>query len=215
VNSELSKTLENFFEPYPIRTFAKGHILVQAGDDPECIFALVKGRVKQYDVTYRGDEVVLNVFQPPAYFPMSFAINRTPNEYIFEADTAVELKKVPFDDITTFVRSNPEVLYDLLSRVYRGTDGMLRRMAHLMASTAKSRVLYELITECRRFGESTGSGITIALNETDIGARSGLSRETVNREMSKLKAEGLIRVDHKQITVPKLEDLERTLGTEL
>ena len=195
-----------------MRKFKEGQILVHAGDDPECIFNLVSGKIKQYDLTYRGDEVVLNLFKPPAFFPMSFAINKTHNEYFFEADSDVELRKAPFDEVIEFIQANPDVLYDLLGRVYRGSDGLLRRMAHLMSSTAKSRVLYELIIECRRFGKETEHGYGIDLNESDIGARAGLSRETVNREMSKLKVEGLIDISHKQIIVPSLEKIEQVLG---
>ena len=203
-----------FFEKYPVRNYKKGQILIHAGDDPDGIMYLVSGKIKQYDLTYRGDEVILNVFKPPAFFPMSFAMNQTPNEYFYEADSEVELRKAPIPEITAFIRANPDVLYDLLSRVYRGTDGLLRRIAHLMASSARSRVVYELMIESRRFGQTSDKGIIINLNETDIAARAGLSRETVNREMHKLKAEDLIHIDNKQISVPNLELLGKILSDE-
>jgi len=212
---EVSQKIAHFFKQYQVRDYKKGQILIHAGDDPDCIYNIVSGKVKQYDLTYRGDEVVLNVFKAPAFFPMSFAINRTPNEYFYEADADIEVRKAPLDDVVRFVQGNPDVLYDLLSRVYRGTDGLLRRMAHLMGSTAKSRVLYELIIECRRFGQPATGGYDIDVSESDIGIRAGLSRETVNREMSKLKSEGLIHIEHKHISIPSLEKLEAVLGKEL
>lgn len=215
MNPEIAQKVADFFAQYPIRKFNKGQILIHAGDEPESVLNLVSGKVKQYDLTYRGDEVVLNVFKPPAFFPMSFAINKTPNEYFYEADSEVELRKAPPEKVVKFIKDNPDVLYDLLARVYRGAEGLLRRMEHLMASTAKSRVLYELIIECRRFGAEHNGRYDIGLNETDIGSRAGLSRETVNREMHKLKQEGLIDVVSKQIRVPNLEQLELTLGKEL
>jgi CRP/FNR family transcriptional regulator, cyclic AMP receptor protein len=211
----VSQKIAFFFEQYPVRKFKKGQILIHAGDDPESILKLESGKIKKYDLTYRGDEVVLNVFKPPAFFPMSFAINRTPNEYFYEADSDVELRKAPFEKVITFVQENPDVLYDLLARVYRGTDGVLRRMVHLMSSTAKSRVLYEVLIECKRFGIDKNGVFEIELNESDIGARAGLSRETVNREMHKLKEEGLIKVVSKHIQVPDIKRLEAILGQEL
>ena len=209
-----AEKIAQFFEKHPVRQYKKGQILIHADDDPDGILYLVSGKVKQYDLTYRGDEVILNVFKPPAFFPMSFAMNRTPNEYFFEADSDVELRKAPIDEVTAFIKSNPDVLYDLLSRVYRGTDGLLRRIAHLMSSTARSRVIYELIVESRRFGQRTDQGVSINLNETDVASRAGLSRETVNREIHKLKAEDLIRISSKQITIPDPEKLGRVLSDE-
>lgn len=209
---EVAKKTSDFFERYPVRSYKKGQILIHADDSPECIFSLVSGKVKQYFLTYRGDEAVLNVFKPPAFFPMSYAINRTPNEYFYEADTDLELRKVPFDEVIKFIRDNPDVLYDLMGRLYLGTDGLLRRMSHLMSSTAKSRVLNELIIECRRFGEEENGRYVLSLNESDLGSRAGLSRETVSREMSKLKSDGLLSVLNKQIHIPDLQKLELVLG---
>ncbi len=214
MDPHVAKKVADFFKKYPVRSYKKGQILVHAGDAPECIMSIVTGSVKQYDLTYRGDEVVLNVFKEPAFFPMSYAINRTPNDYFFEAYTDVKLRKVPFEDAIEFIKKNPDVLYDLLGRVYRGTDGLMRRMAHLMASSARSRVVYELIIESRRFGEQNKGSYLLNINESEIGSRAGLSRETVNREVSKLKSLGLIKIG-KQIVVPNLEDLEVLLGREL
>jgi len=53
-------------------------------------------------------------------------------------------------------------------RVYSGTDGLIGRLAHLMAGTARSRVLYELLIECRRFGQPRGMGAAVALSESDL-----------------------------------------------
>ena len=43
------------------------------------------------------------------------------------------------------LQANPDVVYDLLTRLYRGLDGLLGRMSQLMAGSAKSRLMYELL----------------------------------------------------------------------
>ena len=207
--------IEVFFSAFPTRQFSKGHILIHAHDNPTQVFHLLEGRVKQYDISYRGDEVVLNVFKPPAFFPMSFAVNQTPNVYFFEAEEDIVVQVVPGVDAVAFIKANPDVLYDLLSRVYRGTDGLIGRLTHLMAGSARSRVLYEILIECRRFGTARGSGMAIALTETDIGAHAGLARETVSREIRKLKEEGMISVIKKEIWVNDLDRLSTAVGAEL
>src|SRR5688572_19301178 len=121
MNPVVAEKIENFFSGYPRRHYRKGQILIHAHDEPTHVFHLLEGKVKQYDISYRGDEVVLNQFKPPAFFPMAHAINRTPNVYFYEAETDVELQQAPSNDAVNFVKNNPDVLYDLLSRVYRGT----------------------------------------------------------------------------------------------
>ncbi len=215
MNADVSESLQRFFERYRSRSYAKGQILIHAHDAPEYIYQLQNGTVKQYDISPRGDEVVLNVFKPPAFFPMSYAINKTENKYFFEADSPVEARLVPMDEAVAFVKNNPAVMFDLLARVYRGTDGILGRMAHLMASTARHRVMYELLVESRRLGERQGDQVAIDLNESDIGARAGLTRETVNRELHKLKGEGLIIVNNGQIVIHDFPRLSQSISREL
>ena len=208
------KKIEEFFKTYETVVYQKGQILIQAGDDPENVWYISSGKVKQYHLNDKGDEAIINVFKPPAFFPMSFAINRTPNEYFFEAESKVEIRKAPVEAVIAFVKTNPDVLFDLLSRVYIGADAILGRMVGLMSGNARSRVIYELIIECSRFGELHNGHYLIDLNESDIAARAGLSRETVSREIYKLKTNGYIQIDKKQIVVTNLPNLQALFDNE-
>jgi len=214
--SDVAEKIEQHFSKYPRRSYPKGQILVFADESPEHIFYIVSGKVRKYDVSYRGDEVVVNIFKPPAFFPMSWAINHTPNRYFYKTEEPTELHVVPVNDALEFVKSNPDVMFDLLSRIYKGMDGLLGRMVRLMSGTAKSRLLYELIIECRRFGQKQGNeSYALTTSEVDIAARSGLSRETVSREMRKISDQGLVKVQHNGIVVNDLAALEKILGSEI
>jgi CRP-like cAMP-binding protein len=209
----ITNKIEDFFSTFRLRKYEKGQILILNGDETIYIYHLVSGKVKEYDVTYRGDEIILNIFKPPAFFPMSLALNKVPNPYIYEAETDIEVHQVPAGDAIQFLKDNPDVVLDLLSRVYRGVDGMLGRMAALMSGSAKSRLMYELILEARRFSKKQNNGSYILdVNERDIGARAGLSRETVSREMRKLKNDGLVSVSPPHIIINNLDELELKLG---
>jgi len=211
----IAEKIEKFFSQYQIHQYHKGQILIHAHDEPQHVFYLVSGKVKQYDISYRGDEVVLNIFKPPAFFPMAYAMNKTVNHYFFEAEADVELRLAPIDEAISFIKANPDVLYNLLSRVYSGMDGLLGRLAHLMAGSARSRVMFELLIECRRFGTPDGSRVVVSLTETDIGTHAGLARETVSREVRKLKEEGLISLTKNTIVVNDLERLAASVSHEL
>jgi CRP-like cAMP-binding protein len=213
MDTAIMDKIEEFFGQYRLRHYAKGQILILNGDDTNYVYHLVKGRVKEYDVTYRGDEIILNVFKPPAFFPMSLAINKTPNPYIYEAETNIDIRQAPAEEAVTFIKDNPDVMFDLLSRLYRGTDGLLARMAHLMTSSAKARLMFEILLACRRYGEGKDDGsCTITLNEGDLAARAGLSRETVSREMGKLHSEELLELTGGTITIHNISIFEERLG---
>lgn len=215
MNSSVADTVAGFFAQYPKRSYAKGQLLIHAGEAPSAIYYLVSGKIRQYDISYRGDEVVVNIFKEGAFFPMLWAITKAENRYFFAAETTVELRVAPKEDVLAFMRANPDVMYDLLTRLYIGIDGLLGRMAHLMAGSAKSRVMYELIVECRRFGKAQADGTCLVrLTEADLAGRAGLSRETVSRELQKIAHDGLVTLQRGGLLV-QVVALEEKLGTEL
>ena len=215
MTDSIAAKIDKEFSKYPRRSYPKGQILIFADESPEYIFYITEGRVRKYDVSYKGDEIIVNIFKPPAFFPMSEAINHTPNDYFYKTETAAEVHIVPFDAAVQFLNDNPDVMLDLLARIYRGVDGLLGRLVHLMSGSAKSRLLYELLIECRRFGKTNDDGsCVLEITEVDLAARSGLSRETVSREMKSIKAEGLVSISGKGITVNDLSVLENRAGAE-
>lgn len=212
-SSSVNDKIDAFFSTYPKHSYPKGQILIFADEEPPYIFYIKEGLVRKYDVSYRGDEVVVNLFKPPAFFPMSWAINRTPNTYFYKTELASVLHIVPAEDALAFIKDNPDVMFDLLARVYRGSEGMLGRLVHLMSGTAQSRLIYELILETRRFSTANkDKTFTLSANESDLAARTGLSRETVSREIQKLKDSHAVDVIAGHVTVTDLQALEQKLG---
>jgi len=214
VNEDIKSQVNKFFSSYPLQQVSKGKVIIQAGDDPTGVIYLTKGNVHQYDIASNGEQIVVNVFKPPAFFPMSWAINKTPNQYFFEATSNIEYRLAPAEDAVQFLHDNNDVTFDLLARVYLGTDGLLRRMAHLMGGSARTRLLFELCVQATRFGKSASDGtIRLVMNERDLAMRAGLTRETVSRELGSLK--DIITVSREGFLVKKLSLLEEELGRQL
>lgn len=213
---EAKNKIASFFKKYPQQSFAKRELLLHAEEPVQSVFYIVEGRVSQYDITPNGNEIVVNVFKPGAFFPMSSAINEVNNHYFFEASLKTTVRTAPKADVVQFLQNNPDVLFDLLARVFRGTDGVLRRMAHLMGGDAQSRLIFELLNAAYRFGEPQPDGSTLlTLKESDLARHSGLARETVNRNIHHLKAADLLDVRPGAIVLKNVKQLEAMLGAEL
>lgn len=205
----VEEKIQNFFADGIVKKYAKGQIITMAGESPGRVTLLVYGVVEQYDITPEGNKVIVNLFKPPAFFPMSWAINRTPNEYIFSAVTAVTLRSVDADSAVEFLKSNPDVMFDLLSRVYKGADALLKRLVLAASGVASNRLVFELLIEAYRFGAEIESGVwTIRIKQSELASRSGLARETISRELHKLETDSYISRTKDQLIlyVPKLEE---------
>jgi CRP-like cAMP-binding protein len=213
MDDDIHKKIDTFFKKYPKRTYPKGQIVIFGGESPENIFYIVSGKISQYDISYRGDEIVINLFKPPAFFPMSWAINKTPNRYFFKAEEASEVYIAPPDDVIVFLKENQTVMFNLLSRLYNGIDGVLARTVHLMSGSARSRVMYELFIEANRFGRKlSDNSYELKISESDLGTHAGLTRETISREIKQLKENGIVQHEDHHIIIKDMATLKKQLG---
>lgn len=193
MKSTINDKIQQYFGEFRLQSYSKGTVLTLAGQEPVGISLLVEGAVEQYDITPAGIKTVLNIYRPGAFFPMSWAINSTPNQYFFEASTDVKIRLSPADEAINFLKDNPDVMFDLLSRVYKGTDVMLKRAVLTASGQASARLAYELLIEAYRFGEKTSEKTyEIKIKHSTLASRVGLARETVSREMKILEREGIV-----------------------
>lgn len=213
MDTVISKKLEDFFTQYKKHSYKKGEIIVRADDEPSGVFYLVSGNVRKYAISQKGDELVVNIFKPISFFPMSWAINDTPNDYFYDALTSVEIYRAPKEKVIEFIKLNPDVLFDLMSRVYIGTDGMTKRMTYLMAGNAYARLITELVIHAQRFGEKDNNGsIILRVSEKELASQIGMSRETISREMKTLKERKLVTFNKNVLSISHLNKLENELS---
>lgn len=207
--SVTDKTLE-FFSKFHTRRFKPDEIIIRPDTPNDNVYLIVKGRVKKYSANYKGDDIILTIFHEGSFIPIANSIGQSiRNRFYYSADTEVEVRVAPKEEVTGMLVSNPDIMLALLHRVNRGLDEFLLRTYGLMAGTALSRVAYEIYTEASRFGIKKPEGTLTEINERAIASRCGLTRETVNREIRKLKNANILTVNRGSIAIHDMEGLEK------
>ncbi len=209
----LSERVEQFFGSFKQASYKRGSLLIRTQEDPIGIFYIKKGKVKQYVISKKGEEPVVNIFSEKAFFPMTWGMNAGQNQYDFEAIEDVEVSIAPRADVMDFLNKNPDVVMDLLRRILNGLDGMLLRMSYLLSGGAYKRTVVEIVIAAKRFGKKLSPGETIRLHlkETSVANQAGLSRETVSRQISILKKKKLVTLEKSILSIPSLSALEQEL----
>jgi CRP-like cAMP-binding protein len=213
MNKDKVKEFDTFYEQFTIRDYKKGEMLIRADDDPQGIFCLTKGYVRQYTTSKTGFELTLHILKPISYFPMVWAINGTPNVYFFEALTAVEVGRAPRDQVVNFIKDKPTVIFELMSELLEDYAETLTRVEHLVFSDAYRRVISILLYIAKHFGEPVNDGVIVShrFTQQDIATLVGIARETASNELVKLEKKGLISyVDH-SILFESVKNLETEL----
>lgn len=214
MDEKIIRKLNQFFAKYKIQQLKKGELLIRAGDDPQGIYYLSEGLVRRYAITSSGEELVLNMYKPHSFFPMSWAISNVHNTHFYEAMTDITVRRAPKDDVVAFIKQEPDVQYDLLRRLYIGIEGVWMHIEHLMTGSAHTKLLTAVIIFAKRFGKQEGNTVIIPLRltEKDLAEYAGMSRETASRELKLLKKEHLITFEKGTIIVNDMKELENALS---
>lgn len=204
-DKKIVQKLNNFFDQFEKQKFQKGEIIIRAGEPPRGIFYLRRGIIRQYLISEKGDDVTLNLYKPFTFFPLMWAVNNISNNYYYETVTGVDLSVAPKEKVVDFIKKEPSILYDLVIRLYKGMDGLLKRLEYLMSGDAYKKLIIILLISIERFAASDKkSTISIKMTHKDLASQAGISRETVSREMKKLEKRGLISYSRNLITIKNL-----------
>ena len=215
MNKNKTKELDTFYKQFQIRHYKKGEMLIRADDDPQGIFCLTKGYVRQYVISEIGSELTHHIRKPVSYFPFVWAINGTPNLHYFEALTAVEVGRAPRDQVVDFIKDKPTLLFDLMSEMLEENAETLDRVEHLVFSDAYRKVISILLYIGKHFGEKIHGSIAIyyRFTQQDIATLVGVSRETASIQIVKLEKTGLIKRIDSLIILENVNKLEAELSS--
>lgn len=181
-----------------------GQTIFSEGDPCQGFYVIESGEVKVYKSSPSGREQVLTVDgagSSVAEIPV-FDGGAYPASGVATVDTA--LLFLSKRDFRSLVLEHPEVGLKVLKNV----GGRLRRLVALIEelsfTTVRARLVMMLVRLARTEGIHTGRGteITIPSNQ-EIASQIGTVRELVSRNLSRLQAEGLIRLDGKKVVIPE------------
>ncbi len=212
----LKQSVSDFFSTFPQQELPAKTVVLQEQVLLDSVYYIEEGVVCVKLLHERGNEVIVNILRAPSFFPLTAIVNDTPNVYQFEAKTDLTIRIAPIGKVRKWLQSDLSLLWETLSRVLVGMNGQLEEKAVLMVGTSKQRLLQVLIQLSRRFGAESGDTVVVSLPFThaELASLIGISRETVTREISVLKDEGVIQSIQTgviQLSFPELLEATDTL----
>lgn len=176
------------------------------------VYYLKRGFVRLYTVSAGGEELTLIIFKKGDVFPIGSVLNVPVRQsYYLEALTSCELRKARKEDFSKFIKSDPEVLLDLASRLAERLGGMLLRSESFVFGDASQRISSILLICAERFGKKVTRGVVIEvpLTQSAIASLIGVARETASIELKKLEKKGIIAYIGRLLLVKNISLLKK------
>lgn len=185
-----------------------GDIIFNEGDPCAGFYVVESGEVKIFKTAASGREQVLTVDRAGSSVAEVPVFDGGPYPASAMATQDTTLLFVSKRDFRTLILEHPEIGLKVLKNV----GGRLRRLVALIEelsfTTVRSRLVMLLARLATERGTHTPRGTEIVLpTNQEIASQIGTVRELVSRNLSRLQAEGLIRLDGKQVIVPDVTAL--------
>lgn len=195
------------------KRFKRGEFLYRLDEPVDKVMLLIKGYVRHYTISSKGDEYTLNILKPDSLFPLPLALNSLNNPYYFEAMSEVEVKIISVTELLEFFESDSQSLLSLTKKLSSGLNQLSMRSESLLFGTASQKLATVLCLLGKRFGHSSRNkkGVIVVnafkITHRLLASMTALTRETVSLEMMELKNSGLIDYQRQQVIINDYQQL--------
>ncbi len=203
--------LNSFFKQFKTIQYRKKAMILSSNDTTSSVFYVKSGYIRVYRISEDGEELTLTILKPGDFFPLTYGFSTNKTNYYVEALTQLEIWKAPQETFLEFVKSEPEVYYELTTQLMVRFNGVLTRMEYLIFSNAYTKVASTLLMCAKGLGEENDGKVIVKvpLTHKDIATMIGITRETTSLEMKKLERKGLVVRNGKYIVITDQKLLEK------
>jgi CRP-like cAMP-binding protein len=195
------------------RQCSPGEMIFAEGEPCSGLYVVERGHVRIFKSSSSGREHVLSIDGPGssvAELPVFDGGNYPASCAAVDRTLLLFVSK---KDFRSLCLAHPEVALKVLSIV----GGRLRRLVgiieELSFTTVRHRLAALLLRLAQREGERTADGIRIVLpaSHQELAAQIGTVRELVSRNLSRFQAEGLLKIEGRNVVIGDLRSLEAEL----
>ena len=190
------------------RRFRRNEVIFHAGDPGDSLFIVQSGSVKIVLASSEGEEAIIATLHRGDFFGELAVLDgaeRSATAVAFEPTELYALSRGPFLDL---VDTQPGLRAALLMSLAAELRRLTHHVEELHFLDLPGRLAMRLV-ELARQADSSGGEVHLPwpYTQSDLASMIGGSRQSVNRLLSGLSDEGLLRIERDAIVIPDVEAL--------
>lgn len=166
------------------------------GTKPASLYLVCEGEILLTRINPDGHETLLSVAGPGDFFGESALLGGTKISFSAMATRRSVVSLLP-ERRFRLLLEDPLACRWLLETIARRCDDAWTQMEVIGCAHVRDKVRSGLLWLSGRFGVKTENGIRIDLNQTRLARMVGCARETLSRELQKLKSVKAVDVQYK------------------
>ncbi len=184
-------------------TCRRGKIFYQPEDTSEVLFILKKGRVQLYRISPEGKKLIVSTVGAGTIFGEMAIIGQRMHNTFAEAVNDCLLCVMSRHDVERLILSKPSVALRVMDLMANRLSEAEARLEDMAFKSIPARLAALLV----RLREEQGQEI-YGYTHQDLAEAVGTYRETTTQILNEFKAQGLISIGRKRITILNIQGLE-------
>lgn len=201
------ESLKKLSEAHDVRIYKKKDDVYKEGSYPKGIYFLNKGKLKIYQTSDSGKELITELHKDGDFFGYLSLLREEKYAGTATALEECEIYMIPKEDFFSLIYKNAEVsrrFMELLSNNLRENEQQLVKLAYNSVRKRVAEALVKLSDTYKKEGEVTFS---MNISREDLANMVGTATETVIRTLSDFKEDQLIGISGGTIRILNYEKL--------
>ena len=190
------------------RKLSRKNILYNEGEPAKYLYFVVSGKVKTYRINDQGKEYISEIYMPLTFFGDYSLSDEGKYSDSAEAMADSEVACIPKHEFRQLLMTDRRLhtqFVNFLSIQLGQRNGKLISLAY---DSARKRVAEAILFLAQKTGKAYADGVTFAASREDISAISGVSPESVSRNLTDFRSEKLVNVESGQMRILDLAKLK-------
>ena len=190
---ELSQDENNrLYSISSLKEYRKGNIIFYEGDQPKKLKLLLDGIVKVYKSDAKGNEVILHFFQPQTLIAETAHMQKINYPATAVCETDCTLLEIDYESFEKDFLRNPDISFKIIQSLSKKNKALQNVITTNLTMDAYSKICKFIYENENHIHELTHRKIAAILHITP---------ETLSRNLSTLKKDGVIAVNKRKIEI--------------
>lgn len=183
----------------------RGRVFYRPEDPGERLFLLRQGRVQLYRISPEGKKLVIATLGPGALFGEMALLGQQMHNAFAEALQDCSIMVMSRADLERLILNDATIGRRILALTHKRLSDAEARLEDMAFKSIPARLASLLLRLAAEQGDASISGLT----HQDLAETIGTYRETATQVLNELKADGLIEIGRKRITILDAERLRK------
>jgi CRP-like cAMP-binding protein len=192
------------------RSYPKNRALFRTGDQGRCVVLVLQGYVKLSTVAPNGREVVLEIAGPGSIFGELAVLNGSPRQADATTLTSCRVMAIDGGLFRRALAATPEAMFATIRLLSDRLSATTAREMDTVSLPAPVRLAKALLRLANLHSEHVGEGVQLGfrLSQRELGAMTGLIRESINKHLKAWRAAGWVELSGGNVTLRDVRALQ-------